>query len=65
MLAEAGWQSEHRNRYILHTERPSAHFAVEMYVVVLMMAFAMFVAQFVVHHSASVLKGMDNVVLEE
>ena len=65
MLAEAGWQSEHRNRYILHTERPSAHFAVEMYVVVVMVAFALFVAQFIVHHSASVFKGVYHVVLEE
>lgn len=65
MLAEAGGQRERRDWYILHTERPSAHFAVEMYVVVVMVAFALFVAQFIVHHSASVFKGMYNVVLEE
>ena len=63
MLAEARGQREHRNRYILHTERPSAHFAVEVYVVVVMMAFALFVAQFVVHHSASVFEGVNHVVL--
>lgn len=65
MLAEARGQREHRNWNILHAERPSAHFAVEMYVVVVMMAFALFVAQFIVHHPASVFKGVYHVVLEE
>ena len=65
MLAEAGGQRERRDWYIFHTERASAHFAIEVYVVVVMVAFALFVAQFIVHHSASVLKGMYNVVLEE
>lgn len=65
MLAEARGQREHRNWNILHAERASALFAIEVYVVVVMMAFALFVAQFIVYHSASVLKGVYHVVLEE
>lgn len=65
MLAEARGQREHRNWNVLHTERASAHFAIEVYVVVVMVAFAPFVAQFIVHHSASVFKGVYHVVLEE
>lgn len=65
MLAETRGKTERRYRNIFHTERASARFAVEVYVVVVMMAFALLVAQFIVHHPTSVLKGVYHVVLEE
>ena len=50
---------------VVQTERALARLAVEVDMSVMMVALALFLAQFVVEYATSVLKGMHHIMLQE
>lgn len=58
-------QFDMRQMLVFQTERPLARLTIEMNMTVVVVAVATMLAQFIVEHAASVLKGMHHIVFEE
>lgn len=65
MRTESFGQFETWNMDVVQTERALARLAVEVDMSVMMVALALFLAQFVVEYATSVLKGMHHIMLQE
>ncbi len=65
MRTEYLGQFETWNIDVVPTERALARLAVEVDMSVMMVALALFLAQFVVEYATSVLKGMHHIMLQE
>ena len=62
---ESFWQLEARNMDIFHAEGTLARLAIEVDVTVVMITFAIFLAEFIVEYAPSIFEGMHYIVLQE
>ena len=65
MREEAFGQTETRNMNVFHTKRAMARLAIEMDVAVVVVALAFLLADLIIEHAPTILKGMNHIVLQE